>query len=111
MKKQRTVAIKRKEEMSLLLKNGYKWECSILNIYYLINKREYNRCAICVPKKTGTAVNRNKIKRIVREFLKKNKGTTPSHYDTLIRFHPKKLKIKTSLVEGKLKEWYANTEK
>lgn len=109
MKKQRTVVIKRKEEISLLLKNGDTWECSILKIHSLINNREYNRYAVWVPKKTGTAVTRNKIKRTAREFFKKNRGITPSHYDVLIRFHPKKFKLKTSTVESTLKEWYANT--
>ena len=51
MKKQRTVTIKRKEEISLLFKNGDKWECSVLNVYYLINKREYNRYIILCAQK------------------------------------------------------------
>lgn len=111
MGKQKTSTIKREEDFSLLFKNGVKWESSVLNVYSLKNKLEYNRQIIFVAKKNGTAVKRNKIKRIARGFFNKNRGITPSHYDVLIKFHPKRLKIKTGEVEGILKEWYTNIGK
>jgi len=43
-----------------------------------------NRLGITVSKKTGSAVKRNRVKRLIREFFRLNKLYFPQGYDILI---------------------------
>lgn len=49
-----------------------------------------NRCVIVISKEAGTAVERNKKKRCVRECFRKDIKATPLHSDILIKIHPAK---------------------
>lgn len=53
------------------------------SIYYRINNND-NRYGISVPKKTGTAVVRNKIKRRVKNIIDNNKNTIQKGCDYVI---------------------------
>ena len=43
-----------------------------------------NRLGITVSKKTGNAVKRNKVKRLIREFFRLHKHSLPQGYDIVI---------------------------
>jgi ribonuclease P protein component len=82
--------IKRQLEIKKVLTSGKRWICSWCSIYSLENGMKRNRCAIVVPKTTGSAVERNKIKRVVREQFRYFLKSTPLHIDILVKIHPEK---------------------
>ena len=53
------------------------------SIYYRKNNQD-NRYGITIPKKTGTAVVRNKIKRRLKNIIDNNKKIVQSGYDYVI---------------------------
>ena len=57
--------IKKKKEFSRLLKNGKRAHADHLTIVYLLDKER--KMAVCVGKKYGKSVVRNRIKRLLRE--------------------------------------------
>jgi ribonuclease P protein component len=48
------------------------------------NTQGIKRLGITVTKKTGNAVKRNKIKRLIREFFRLNKSLFPDKHDVVI---------------------------
>jgi ribonuclease P protein component len=48
------------------------------------NDRGTRRLGITVTKKTGNAVKRNRIKRLIREFFRLNKSLFPAGYDVIV---------------------------
>jgi ribonuclease P protein component len=81
--------IKRQLDISKIQKNGIKWNASNYSVFYTINGLKRNRCGIIVPKKTGSAVKRNRIKREIRENFRKTFLKNTSHpIDILIKLHP-----------------------
>jgi len=103
--------IKRQIEIEKLFKIGKKWKSAWCSVYSLENGMNRNRCAIVISKESGSAVERNKKKRHVREYLRKVLKNIPLHKDILIRIHPAKEEksIKIGL-EKALSLWF-NTEK
>jgi ribonuclease P protein component len=49
-----------------------------------INDKEVRRLGITVTKKAGNAVQRNRIKRLIREFFRLNKCFFPIGYDVVV---------------------------
>ena len=49
-----------------------------------VNAQGVKRLGITVTKKTGNAVKRNKVKRLIREFFRLNKGLFPDKHDVVI---------------------------
>ena len=48
------------------------------------NTQGVKRLGITVTKKTGNAARRNRIKRLIREFFRLNKGLFPTEHDIVI---------------------------
>jgi ribonuclease P protein component len=48
------------------------------------NGQGITRLGVTVSKKTGTAVQRNRVKRLVREYFRLNKACFPQGYDIVI---------------------------
>lgn len=60
--------------------------CSDKNIviYFLPNRLPFNRLGITVTKKTGCAVLRNRVKRLIRESYRLNETKVKPGYDIVI---------------------------
>lgn len=61
--------IKRHEEFNKVIDEGKLLKSDSISLYYLKNDRGYTRIGISVPKKSGNAVVRNKIKRQIRAII------------------------------------------
>lgn len=75
--------IKSSREYTEIINQNKAKKSKYFSIYYRKNN-ENNRYGITVPKKTGTAVIRNKIKRRVKNIIDNNKKSVQSGYDYVI---------------------------
>lgn len=63
--------IKKHSEFQNVIQSGKLERSDSFNMYFMKNTYEYTRIGISVPKKSGNAVIRNKIKRQVRAMCSK----------------------------------------
>ena len=63
----KTVMIKRKYEFKILFSKGKIAYGANLTMYVLKNKLNRNKLGIAIGKKSGKAVARNRIKRLIKE--------------------------------------------
>lgn len=72
--------IKNKKEIRNILHSGIKKKCHYVDFYFIQNKN--SRIAIILRKKENNAVQRNRIKRIIREIFR---TTEKKSYDIVVR--------------------------
>lgn len=75
--------IKSSDEFTEIINKGKRISNKYFSIYYRYNNKT-NRYGITVPKKTGHAVIRNKIKRQVKNIIDNNKKAIQISYDYVI---------------------------
>jgi len=63
---------------------GKRQHTTHFTVIYRRNDLGINRLGITASKKTGNAVKRNRVKRLVREFFRLNKYHFPQGYDLVI---------------------------
>lgn len=87
--------LSKKERLSLnrdfkrVLAEGRKiWVDKYLLIIYCPNNLTYRRLGTIVSSKVGGAVERNKVKRILRTLFRKNKDFFPDKADIIMIPHP-----------------------
>ena len=76
--------IKKNEEFNDIIAKKKAKSCDSFIIYYVPRKLDYSRVGISVPKKTGDAVVRNKIKRQVRMMLANFYDFDNNNFDIII---------------------------
>ena len=76
--------IKNEKEIFSLLKTGKRQACDLFTIIYRVGSSRFDRVAVIVSKKNGSAVFRNKIKRIFREAFRVTRVESPPFFDILI---------------------------
>ncbi|MCD6560142.1 MAG: ribonuclease P protein component [Deltaproteobacteria bacterium] len=67
-----------------LNRSGYRIHTKHFVIIFKQNGIGITRLGVTVTKKTGNAVKRNRIKRLIREFFRLNKSRFPQGYDFVI---------------------------
>ena len=77
--------IKSKKDISLLFKNGLYIKSSKFLLIHKKNNLNINRFAILVSKKNGSAVFRNRLKRVYREVFRENLEIDSCFLDILMR--------------------------
>ena len=75
--------IKSSEEYTEIINTSKSKKSKYFSVYYRKNNNS-NRYGITVPKKTGTAVTRNKIKRRIKNIIDNNKKIVHNGYDYVI---------------------------
>jgi ribonuclease P protein component len=65
------VGVKGRRLILELLKKGFVYESRCFKVYCLRNSEGKNCITAAVPKKTGTAVERNRLRRIIKEGFRK----------------------------------------
>jgi len=85
-----------KRDFNFLRMESLVLRSNLANIYYVDRGLLYPRFAIGVPKSVANAVLRNRIKRLTREFIRKNWKSIPT-FDYSIQFHFRSRNSKFSL--------------
>lgn len=85
----KTVMIKRRYEFKILFSKGKIAYGKNLTMYVLKNKITWNKLGIAVGKKSGRAVDRNKIKRLIRENYRLSENFIKGGYNILISVNKK----------------------
>ncbi len=67
-----------------LNRSGKRYRTAHFTVIFKQNGLGITRLGIIVSKKTGNAVKRNKVKRLIREFFRLNKSYLPQGYDLII---------------------------
>lgn len=75
--------IKSSREYTAIINTNKCKRNKYFSVYYRKNN-DKNKYGITVPKKTGTAVIRNKIKRRVKNIIDNNKNIVQKNYDYVI---------------------------
>lgn len=66
----KTFRLKKKYEFNYIYKKGKSSHTKELTLFYSKNKNNHKRVGFSVSKKYGNAVERNRIKRVLREVLR-----------------------------------------
>jgi ribonuclease P protein component len=76
--------LRRKRDFEIVAKEGIRRFSRHFIIIMRRNELAFSRVGAVAGKKTGKAVDRNRVKRLIREFFRKNKGELPLSTDYII---------------------------
>jgi len=76
--------IRKKKDFLLVYRDGKRHRGKVFNLIYLSNNLGFSRLAVVVSRKVGSAVERNKIKRNMRDLFRKNKELFTVYADMII---------------------------
>ena len=76
--------IRKKKDFSYLYNKGFFARGKYFNLIYLPNNLPYSRMAVVASKKIGNAVERNKVRRRIRELFRRNKDLLRSPVDLIV---------------------------
>lgn len=85
-----TIVIKKNYEFKNLFSKGKFYYGEYIHIYIKNNNFNYNKIGIAISGKQGLAVERNRIKRLIRESYKNNENIIKKGYSILIVINKKK---------------------
>ncbi|MEG1008327.1 MAG: ribonuclease P protein component [Clostridia bacterium] len=81
-----TLSIKKKGTFKYLINKGKYLASKHIVVYYILNNRKINNFGICVSKKNGISVHRNKMKRWTREVYKEVEDSFKMNITLVIMF-------------------------
>jgi ribonuclease P protein component len=76
--------IRKKKEFLEIMATGQKRQTTHFIIYLKPNSKSFSRLGITVSRRVGEAVQRNRIKRLLREFFRVHKQRLPQTCDFII---------------------------
>ena len=103
--------VKSNEEFNLVMNKGKYFKNQYFVIYIMKNDLDKYRFGISVGKKITNAVNRNKLKRQVRNILNYHKNLYSKGKDYIIIVRKSSLNEKYSILEENLVKLLENIEK
>ncbi|NLM06049.1 MAG: ribonuclease P protein component [Tissierellia bacterium] len=93
-------SIKKNEDYRAVYKSGIIKNSPYFTLTYLDNNKDETRIGIAVSKKTGNSVKRNRIKRRMREIIRKNYSKIKKGFDLVIVMRDKSESLSFSELEG-----------
>jgi ribonuclease P protein component len=84
MRQKPLLSLTKKRDFDLVFKEGATLVSKNLVIYAKPNELSFSRLGLSVSKKIGKAVTRNRVKRLLREAMRKLSGDFPLHYDFVL---------------------------
>lgn len=76
--------IRKKKDFSTIYAKGTRFHTGNFTVVTYSNSLGIRRLGLTVSKKVGTAVQRNRVKRLLREFFRLNKEKLPGSKDIVI---------------------------
>lgn len=104
MRKNSLRSLAKKRDFDLVFKDGRSAAADHLVLYARPNALKGNRLGLSVSKKIGTAVVRNRVKRLLRESVRKVFGDSEQNYDFVII-------AKKKAAEADMRKFIAEIEK
>jgi len=95
--------LRKSVEFNGVFRNGGRYQTENFLVIVHPNQLERRRLGIVVSKKVGKAVERNRIKRLLREFFRLNKSQFPDSLDLLFVAKRRLEKANYSMVYNELK--------
>ncbi len=80
--------LRKKREFDLVYRQGARLYGQHFSLVFLKTDRGFNRLGISIHKKTGNAVRRNRLKRIIREAFRLNRELFPLSSDIVFTVRP-----------------------
>ncbi|MBZ5534896.1 MAG: ribonuclease P protein component [Acidobacteriia bacterium] len=88
------IRLTRRSDFQRVYKNGRRARGIHFVVFFDTNHLSYSRFGMTVSKKLGSAVRRNRIKRIFREALRSHQGEAMPGFDFVFNPHPSAAKLK-----------------
>lgn len=79
--KMKVYRIKKNAEFRIVYKRGRSFSNNLLVLYTYRNKKGVNRLGISISKRVGKSVERNRIKRLIKEICRLNIENIKTGYD------------------------------
>jgi ribonuclease P protein component len=76
--------IRKKKDFLFIYRKGHRYRGKYFTLIYLANNLVFPRMGVVASKKVGNAVQRNRVKRWMRELFRRNKGLLKAPIDILI---------------------------
>jgi len=80
--------LRKTREFDRVYRQGRRLHGKGFSLIFAANSVEYNRLGISVQKKTGNAVERNRVKRIIREAFRTHRERFPLQSDIVLAVRP-----------------------
>ncbi|MGE5329963.1 MAG: ribonuclease P protein component [Deltaproteobacteria bacterium] len=94
-----TESLKKNIEFKKVFTKGKWYKGKYVVIYFLRNNLAFNNLGIAVGKKIGSSVERNRIKRLIRECYRLNENTIYTGYSIVILWKSQQKDIKLKELE------------
>lgn len=101
----KTEHLTKKKEFEKVFNDGKVFKNAKIVFYVIANNYEYSRLGLVVSKKVGNAVQRNRVKRLLRETYRLNKHLLTANVDVIaIPRRPFTTDLKLSDIENEFKK-------
>lgn len=84
----RSERLSKQSELKTVFASGSRKSTAGAKVVYLKNNLSYSRFAVTIVRKFGNSVQRNRVKRIFREFYRLNKSNILSGFDIIFVIYP-----------------------
>jgi ribonuclease P protein component len=77
-------SLTRRRDFEKVFREGVRSSSKYLVVYTRLNGLEFNRIGLAIGKKVGIAVTRNRIRRLLKEAVRKVLADIPMHFDYVV---------------------------